>query len=403
MSAVHPLRRPLPGADRSIHSIHSVRSARSVRSGVVAFAAACALLSAAAGSAVAAAPASQYPSPGCAPPGPPLSAAVARERHADGTSEATEFLARGEYRVTRCGRDGRFDVSDTVSPIIDPDGGITLVTTEHREPGFAVDMLYGDPTEPSWAANFRATRAERRAAIIPPTVPSPTPPAAVPSSLGPEPAGPAAPKKADGEDSKAADADGLTARAAVAGDACTNSQYTPWLGAWTSRNYGYYINRGRFDWNDNTVTSLVISHTNWDRTYNSCGLADVTNLSSWHLGSTATTIHTYADGLSVTDRGDMSAIGCPGALACTLIFTDGAGTITETDQRYNQDMTFSNVGAAGAYDYQSVGTHESGHSIGLTHANSSDALTMYYAVRAGTTYARSLARGDVMGLRAMYP
>jgi hypothetical protein len=195
----------------------------------------------------------------------------------------------------------------------------------------------------------------------------------------------------------------MTARAAVAGDACTNSQYTLWLGAWTSRNYGYYINRSRFDWNDNTVTSLIVAHTNWDRTVNSCGLPDVTNLSSWHLGSTASTVHTYPDGASVIDRGDMSAVGCAGALACTLVFTDGAGTITETDQRFNQDITFSNVGAAGAYDFQSVGTHEAGHSIGLTHANSSDALTMYYAVRAGTTTARTLALGDVLGLRARYP
>jgi hypothetical protein len=99
----------------------------------------------------------------------------------------------------------------------------------------------------------------------------------------------------------------------------------------------------------------------------------------------------------------MDAVNCAGALACTLVWHDGAGTITETDQRYSQSVTFSNVGAAGAYDYQAVGTHESGHSIGLTHANTSDALTMYYAVRAGTTHTRSLAKGDVLGLRARYP
>jgi hypothetical protein len=396
MPALHPLRRPLPGAHRT------------ARPGLVAFAAACALLAAPA----AAAPAA----PRCTPPGPALSTDVAQEQSADGSSEITEFLPRGEYRVTRCGRDGRYDVSDTVSPILDPDGGVTLVTTEHREPGLVVDMLYGDPTERAWAADFRATRSARRAAIIPPTVPSPTPPAAAPSSLAPAPA-PVAPGrdagKADETDqaekgdradkADKADGEGLTARAAVAGDACSNSQYTLWMGAWNSRNYGYYVNRSRFDWNDNTVISLILSHTNWDRTMNSCGLADTTNLASWHLGSTAKTIHTYADGASVVDRGDMGAVGCTGALACTLLFTDGAGTITESDQRYNQSLTFSNVGAAGAYDYQSVGTHEAGHSIGLTHANSSDALTMYYAIRAGTTHARSLAKGDVMGLRARYP
>ncbi len=384
MSAAPALPRPFPGARRY------------ARSAAVALATACALLTGGAGSASAAAAAATTVR--CAPPGPALSATVAYEQHGDGTSEVTEFLPRGEYRVTHCGRDGDFEVSDTVSPLLDPDGGVTLVTTEHLEPGVAVDMLYGDPTERAWAEDFRATRAARRAAVIPPTVPSPTPPAAVPSSLPPEPA-----REAPGRGEKKADGEGLTARAAVAGDACTNSQYALWLGAWTSRNYGYYVNRSRFDWNDNTVTSLIVSHTNWDRTANSCGIPDATNLNSWHLGSTATTIHTYADGASVIDRGDMASVGCAGALACTFMFTDGAGTITETDQRYNQAVTFSNVGASGAYDYQSVGTHESGHSIGLTHANSSDALTMYYAVRAGTTHARSLARGDVIGLRVRYP
>jgi hypothetical protein len=382
MSAV-PALRPFPPAARAPR-----------RAGLAALA--CLLLIGAA------APARAAAAPGrCTPFGPPVSDTVTPEAHADGTSELTEYLPRGEYRVTRCGRDGRAQVSQTVSPIVDPDGGVTLVTTRRQEPGVLVEALYGDPTERSWAADFGASRAARKADLLPPTEPSPTPPSAVPPSL-PEPAAAAA-AKAPGRAQPSADADGLTARAAVAGDACTNAQFTLWLGAWTSRNYGYAINRGRFGSNDTTITSLIVGHTNWDRTVNSCGLADVTNLSSWYLGPTTSTIHTYADGASVVDRGDMAAVGCAGALACTFVFTDAAGTITETDQRYNQDITWSNVGAAGAYDYQSVATHESGHSIGLTHANSSDALTMFYAVRAGTTHARTLAKGDVMGLRTRYP
>ena len=371
------------------HPILSV-ARRTIRAGAVALVAAACLPAGAA-------PASAALR--CDPPGPLLSTTVAQDAHADGTSEITEFLPRGAYRVTRCDRHGRMQVSETVGPILDPDGGVALVTIKREQPGVTVEPLYGDPAERSWAADFRASRAARRAATLPPTAPSPTAPAAVPSRL-PEPAAPA--KGPDG-DRDGADEDGLTARAAVAGDACTNTQYAHWLGAWPSRHYGYYINRGRFNWNDNTVHSLIVSHTNWDRTFNSCGMADVTNLSSWHLGSTASTIHSYADGESVVDRGSMSSVGCAGALACTFVFTDAAGAIVETDQRYNEAITFSNVGAAGAYDYQSVGTHEAGHSIGLHHANSSDALTMFYAVRAGTTHARSLAKGDVLGLRTRYP
>ncbi len=379
MPADHPSR-PTPSAP-----------APSRRRLAAALAAGCALLTAAVSVAPAAA------APRCDPPGPPLSATVAHGAQPDGTAEVTEYLPRGEYRVTRCGRDGRPQISETVSPILDPDGGIALVTTKREQPGVVMEALYGDLTEPTWADDFRASRAARRTTTPPPTVPSPIPAAAVPSSL-PQPAA-----EASGRGKDKSDAEGLSARAAVAGDACTNGQYAHWLGAWTSRNYGYYINRGRFNWNDNTVHSLIVSHTNWDRTFNSCGLADVTNLSSWHLGSTAETIHTYADGASIVDRGSVSSVGCAGALACTFVFTNGAGTIIETDQRYSDAVTFSNVGAAGAYDYQSVGTHEAGHSIGLHHANTSDALTMFYSVRAGTTHGRSLAKGDVMGLRTRYP
>ncbi len=123
---------------------------------------------------------------------------------------------------------------------------------------------------------------------------------------------------------------------------------------------------------------------------------------SHHLGSTGETIHSYPDGLSVTDKGSLASI-CPGALACTWLFTGPTGRTTETDQRFNENYTFTNVGAAGAYDYESISTHETGHSIGLDHANSSNALTMYFQTSTGTTYARSLAKGDVLGMRARYP
>jgi len=134
-----------------------------------------------------------------------------------------------------------------------------------------------------------------------------------------------------------------------------------------------------------------------------CGLTDITNLTSGYVGSTSGTIHSYPDGYSITDKGDLASVGCAGALAWTWNFTNAWGATTETDQRYNQNITFSNVGAAGAYDYESISTHEAGHSIGLDHANTSDALTMYYAIRSGTTHARTLGKGDVMGLRARYP
>jgi len=333
---------------------------------------------------------------GCEPPGQQRSANLARADRADGTSEVTEFLPDGAYRVTRCGRGGGLLVSQTVTPIPDPDGGLTLVPTEIERPGVTVSPLYGDPAEPSWARAFRADRAALRSAVIPPTAATPM----SPKSQAPAGERPAVPRRPATSPSRVGG--GQIAVAAVDGDACSTTQYSFMGAPWASRSYGYAINRGRFNWNDTSVVSIVYGHANWDRTYNSCGLNDITNLASWHLGSTSATIHSYSDGQSIVDKGDMSSVGCAGALACTWLFTSG-GVAVETDQRYSQAVTWSNVGAAGAYDYQAVATHESGHGIGLNHATSSDALTMYPTIAAGTTHSRTLAKGDVLGLRARYP
>jgi hypothetical protein len=376
----------MPAVPVAVPSLPSPR--RCSRRAVAAIAVLCAPLI---GTAALASPATAAPR--CAPADGLRSATLDRRQHADGTAEVTEYLTRGAFRVTRCGPDGRPRISQTVSPILDPDGGITLVPTERQEPGLTVSLLYGDPAEPSWAADFRANRAAVQAATATPAAAPTAPPAGATAD-----AAPVAP------DVLAAPAAAVTTAAATAAaDTCTNAQYSVWSGIWTARVYGYRINRSRFNYNDTTVTSLGRGHTNWDTTFNSCGLNDITNLASYYLGSTASTIHTSRDGESVTDRGDMAAIGCPGALACTMNFTDGTGATTESDQRFNEDTTFSNVGASGAYDFQSVATHETGHTIGLGHANSSDALTMFYAIGAGETQARSLAKGDVMGLRARYP
>jgi hypothetical protein len=94
----------------------------------------------------------------CDPPGRDRSANIVSAVRADGTSEVTEVAPGGEYRVTRCGKDGGLVVSQTVSPILDPDGGTMLVPTERQTPGVSVAMLYGDPGDPGWAA-LRATSA----------------------------------------------------------------------------------------------------------------------------------------------------------------------------------------------------------------------------------------------------
>lgn len=88
---------------------------------------------------------------------------------------------------------------------------------------------------------------------------------------------------------------------------------------------------------------------------------------------------------------------CAAALACAFLHYANYPWYEETDQRFNDrsDYKFRNSGAIDAYDYQAIAVHESGHSLGLDHANSSKYLSMYYQASPNTTRWRTLALGDV--------
>ncbi|GLY30805.1 matrixin family metalloprotease [Kineosporia sp. NBRC 101731] len=82
--------------------------------------------------------------------------------------------------------------------------------------------------------------------------------------------------------------------------------------------------------------------------------------------------------------------------------------LLEADVRYNtNDHNFTNNGASGScsaqYDVRSVGTHEAGHVFGMGHVGSGhDNLTMYTKSFYCDTRARTLGKGDVLGLRSIY-
>src|SRR5436190_9050371 len=78
--------------------------------------------------------------PSFSPPGGVRSQQVAGAIRPDRTSEVTEFAADGGYRVTRCATDGRVLDTETVSPILGPDGVAVLVPTEREQQGVRVAM-----------------------------------------------------------------------------------------------------------------------------------------------------------------------------------------------------------------------------------------------------------------------
>jgi hypothetical protein len=65
-------------------------------------------------------------------------------------------------------------------------------------------------------------------------------------------------------------------------------------------------------------------------------------------------------------------------------------------------VKWSNKGSAGAYDYQGIGAHEFGHSIGLSDLDDSAKLTMHFQGTLGYIGQRTLGRGDILGARALY-
>ncbi|MCC7383778.1 MAG: matrixin family metalloprotease [Deltaproteobacteria bacterium] len=94
--------------------------------------------------------------------------------------------------------------------------------------------------------------------------------------------------------------------------------------------------------------------------------------------------------------------GADGAAAYTVRERNGA-TWTEADIRVNGvDFEWSTTGDIQRPDLQSVIVHELGHALGLMHSADPEA-TMFYAVRRGTTQARTLHPDDVAGACYLYP
>ncbi|MFI6037161.1 matrixin family metalloprotease [Streptomyces sp. NPDC051315] len=116
---------------------------------------------------------------------------------------------------------------------------------------------------------------------------------------------------------------------------------------------------------------------------------------------------TARDGVSVWDAGNLSG----GVVATTCSWSrpvpGGPDWLKEADVRFNTgDYTFTNNPGdhcANAYDIRSVATHEAGHVFGLGHVGAGhEGQTMFTNSFACSTSARTLGRGDVLGLRRLY-
>jgi hypothetical protein len=300
-------------------------------------------------------------------------------------NEVMEPLGKGAYRITRCDFEGRFTSSMTVARVPDPDGRRVLAPITIMDTRKTTSIRYGDPDDPRWARAWRRVRRLVAASVIRRTRgrlrrdPAFKPRASAFGTL----AGP-----------------GPVARAA-AGSACNDGTHIVNGPRWTDHRYAWRWRKSSFGNNYDTRDALKRSHAAWDTTFTDCDYDDVSKLTAEYKGSTNNPAGEFDD-VNTADKGDVGKM-CPGAVACNVAWRVGEGELIESDTRFNKAMKWSNSGKDGAYDYRSTATHEFGHMIGLADLPDSPGLTMYFRASTTSTAARTLGRGDIRGLRGLYP
>ncbi|MFF8195859.1 matrixin family metalloprotease [Streptomyces bobili] len=147
---------------------------------------------------------------------------------------------------------------------------------------------------------------------------------------------------------------------------------------------------------------------------NDCGFSDTVTARARYLSRTGNEADIdrdarcmARDGVSVWDAGDLSDGVVATTCSWSRVVSGGPDALREADVRFNiRDHTFTDhpgEACSKTYDLRSVATHEAGHVFGLAHVGEShESQTMYTNSFACSTAARTLGRGDVLGLRALY-
>ncbi len=162
------------------------------------------------------------------------------------------------------------------------------------------------------------------------------------------------------------------------------------------------------------TTAFTDAINNITATYTSCsGYSDVVSASHSYEGTTTYESDmnssgdcTLADGVSSWDAGNLPA-GTVAQTCWVTIPQPGRNTLIEADVRFNTtDHNFSDgvqTGCTNKYDVRAVGTHEAGHVFGLDDLTGNhEELTMFGTSFKCNTKARTLGKGDILGLDEIY-
>ncbi|MFB6782006.1 matrixin family metalloprotease [Streptomyces sp. NPDC056352] len=220
----------------------------------------------------------------------------------------------------------------------------------------------------------------------------------------------------DADATDAAGAEVADADAATSAGACSDGAYA----TADRKEYGtyeWYIGDGGMP---GGLSQSDAKWAFWDaidnitESYNNCGYTDQVGAASNYRGPTSfeadinsSSQCTSRDGVSTWDAGNLAG----GHVAVTCSWTwpmlGVKNDLREADVRYNTtDFDFTNSptsSCSNKYDIRSVGTHEAGHLFGMGHVGSGhENLTMYTNSFRCSTKARTLGKGDILGLRSIY-
>jgi Matrixin len=206
--------------------------------------------------------------------------------------------------------------------------------------------------------------------------------------------------------------------ASLLDDSCSNSEYhlggSPTGVPWAANGYRYYANLSHMPQGDTDRQQITKGKHVWDTTRAGCGFGDITNFTTTYAGPTRVTIHSYRDNMNVVDFGSLATFTTdPTAIAITSLWWDH-GHLVEADTRFEQppsipagtlSWSVSGNREAHKWDLWGMAAHESGHALGLGHATTStdNWLTMSPVEYVNSIRWQDLGRGDVLGLRRLYP
>jgi hypothetical protein len=195
---------------------------------------------------------------------------------------------------------------------------------------------------------------------------------------------------------------GPLASSAHADSSCIQAAYSnPYI--WSAHQYTYAIKGSSVPSvpGGAPIDNIIKGRHVWNNTTNTCGFSDLSDLTAYNQTSSASIGFSRGDGYNRIDFGSNNFSGCAGSVGCTALQLSGP-FIQEVDTRFESSLEWRTDGVSSGHDIWNVSAHESGHAIGLQHA-SGDWLTMYYTeTTPGELRKRTLACGDVRGLRSLY-